>query len=416
MFRDWLKNQAASFRKDERGGFSGMFAAILLPSVLVIGSAVDFSSALNTRLGLSSALDAAALVGAAKLVREGRSEAEVAAAVQAMFDASVERVAQGATVSALDIRQDPSLGQVSVSATVSVPTAFMQIARITTIDVNAKSAARLVDKDIEVALMLDVTGSMGGSKIQDLKLAAKDLVDILLPGTSSIYRNKVRIGLVPYSQGVNAGSYASLVTDGKSSRCATERTVANQYNDDPYTTTPIGNGSSGCPYATLLPITDNRTTLRDRINSFSATGWTAGHTGIAWAWYLLSPNWSALWPSGSDPVAYGTKDTEKIAILMTDGEFNTAYNYDSYYRRYVETQGYATTQSQTRAKRLCTEMKAKGITIYSITFQLDNTAAKTMMKECASGTAKYYDAADGNALRVAFKSIAADISPLRISE
>ncbi len=40
---------------------------------------------------------------------------------------------------------------------------------------------------------------------------------------------------------------------------------------------------------------------------------------------MISPNFSYLWPTASQPAAYGTPKLFKIVILMTDGEFNTSY-------------------------------------------------------------------------------------------
>ncbi|MBW8303641.1 MAG: pilus assembly protein, partial [Brevundimonas sp.] len=62
-------------------------------------------------------------------------------------------------------------------------------------------------RNIEVALVLDVTGSMGGQKIADLKTAAKDLVDIIVQPVQTPYYSK--LALVPYSMGVNLGSNAN---------------------------------------------------------------------------------------------------------------------------------------------------------------------------------------------------------------
>jgi len=57
---------------------------------------------------------------------------------------------------------------------------------------------------IEVSVMLDVSGSMGGDKIDYMKLAAGDFIDIILPDGVEV--DNRRIGLVPFSQYVNAGS------------------------------------------------------------------------------------------------------------------------------------------------------------------------------------------------------------------
>ncbi|MGE0409885.1 MAG: pilus assembly protein TadG-related protein, partial [Amphiplicatus sp.] len=61
--------------------------------------------------------------------------------------------------------------------------------------------------NIEVGLVLDITGSMAGSKIADLHDAAKELVDILvLPDQSNFY---TKVAIAPYSMAVNVGAYAS---------------------------------------------------------------------------------------------------------------------------------------------------------------------------------------------------------------
>ena len=42
---------------------------------------------------------------------------------------------------------------------------------------------------------------------------------------------------------------------------------------------------------------------------------------------MLSPNWSSLWPIVEPSLAgYDTDDVKKIAVLMTDGEYNTVYD------------------------------------------------------------------------------------------
>ena len=412
-----LKNLIGRFGRNDSGGLSILVAFLLVPLLLMAGAAIDYSRALKTKTTIMNSLDAAVIAGTSKMVREGASKAEVEAIIKATFEASTGGLdASGSELKSLSVYQNPSTGEVKVDATVGVPATFMQLAGFETMDVDVSSAAKLTDKDIELAMMLDVTGSMGGSKIKDLKLAAKDLVDILIPPGGKTSSNTVRIGLVPYSQGVNAGPYASIATNGESASCATERNGGQAQTDASYKKKAIGNGSTGCPNVQILPLSDSNSELTTRINSFSTTGWTAGHTGISWAWYMLSPKWGALWPSDSVPVPYGTKDTVKIAILMTDGEFNTAYKYNKNKKKYDELKGNAKTKSEKRAKKLCTNMKKKNIQIYSIAFQLYSASGKALMQECATNSSNYYDATDGDALRNAFRNIAEDISKLRISQ
>ncbi len=75
----------------------------------------------------------------------------------------------------------------------------------------------------------------------------------------------------------------------------------------------------------VLPLTSDKTTLTNKIKNLDIAGSTAGQIGTAWAWYLLSPNWKALWPS-SAALAYSPGKLQKIAVLMTDGEYNLQYD------------------------------------------------------------------------------------------
>ncbi len=75
----------------------------------------------------------------------------------------------------------------------------------------------------------------------------------------------------------------------------------------------------------MLPLTSNNTTLTNKIKNLEIAGSTAGQIGTAWAWYLLSPNWKSLW-TASAAQAYNPGKLQKIAVLMTDGEYNLQYD------------------------------------------------------------------------------------------
>jgi len=92
----------------------------------------------------------------------------------------------------------------------------------------------------------------------------------------------------------------------------------------------------------------------------------------------------------------------KIAVLMTDGEYNVKHDGSS---------------STTQARSICANMKAAGIEVYSVGFEIsEGGQADTTMSQCASSPEHYYNATDGDALRSAFRDIALKISTLRISE
>ena len=79
-------------------------------------------------------------------------------------------------------------------------------------------------ESLEISLMLDVTGSMCDpcTKIDDLKAAAKDLVDIVIWDDQSAYTSKV--ALSPFAPAVNVGSTYFTQLTNKADR--TETTAA----------------------------------------------------------------------------------------------------------------------------------------------------------------------------------------------
>ena len=72
------------------------------------------------------------------------------------------------------------------------------------------------ETNVEISLMLDVTGSMDGQKIDDLKDAAKDLVDIVVWNDQSQYTSKV--ALAPFSRASTSAATCKQVTTVQATR------------------------------------------------------------------------------------------------------------------------------------------------------------------------------------------------------
>jgi len=168
--------------------------------------------------------------------------------------------------------------------------------------------------------------------------------------------------------------------------------------------------SKSCsPTAQIMPLSKNREALKTAIDAFTTGGSTAGQLGTAFAWYMLSPNWANIWPADSKPAAYGTAKLRKIAVLMTDGVYNTLQSHS-----YGDNSSQAET-AQNQAVELCKKMKDKSIEIYTVGFQLDNDKAKTMLSNCATSTEHNYTANNGDQLKQAFRDIALKIAFLRLT-
>jgi len=157
-----------------------------------------------------------------------------------------------------------------------------------------------------------------------------------------------------------------------------------------------------CRAATPIELTNNRNTLNSYVTSLTAGGYTAGHLGVAWTWYLVSPEWKTVFDGDAEPLSYSEPDSAKVVILMTDGAFNTEV---------FPEQG----NSAAQARAICDNMKQKDIQVYSVALNAP-TAGKNVLSYCASGPEFYFEPETGAELRDTYKLIATSISDLRISK
>jgi Flp pilus assembly protein TadG len=214
------------------------------------------------------------------------------------------------------------------------------------------------------------------------------------------------------------------------STCVTERTGANAYTDVSPSTAPLGRNypASGnpCLSNTILPLTSDRTLLKNRIDALQASGSTGGHIGVAWGWYLLSPNFASIWPAASNrPAAYDAPELLKIAVVMTDGEYNSSYCNGVISRDSTSGSGSSSDHINCdapnghafdQATAQCTAMKAAGVIVYTVGFNIvDDQRARDLVNGCATDAAHVYLASGGDALIQAFRDIGRDISQLRLS-
>jgi hypothetical protein len=174
-----------------------------------------------------------------------------------------------------------------------------------------------------------------------------------------------------------------------------------------------------CVGQAIKPLSTDQAALKAQIDSFSAAGSTAGHIGVAWAWYMVSPDFANLWPAASQPAAYGTDHLFKVVVLMTDGAFNTFYCNDVISHQSTSGSGNLSDHIScdapngtafAQAQALCDGMKASGkdIIVYTVGLQI--------MNYCATDAEHAYFPSTGGELKTAFQLIAQEISQLRLSQ
>ncbi len=461
FYRKIFKTRIVNLISDRRAAVLPIFGVMVIMVVLIAGIAVDVSRSVNAREKLSYALDAAALAVATDLSTAEMSDAEIMDALTASFKANLS----GAeflddAIKNLSFEVDSENGMITVASSAMLDNYFIDIGGYmkeslgpSTFSFGTSSQVSYSRYNVELAMVVDVTGSMS-SEMDTLRTAADSVVNILIPAGTDAADSKVRISLVPYSQGVNLGGYANTVTNGGSSykNCVNEREGDKKFTDAIYDYdgstseffhgTPEyyvrdsggferwSTGSDKCPGNELLPLTSTRSTLVTAISDLNDGGGTGGQTGIAWGWYTLSPNWASLWPSSSAPEDYGKDDILKYALIMTDGDFNAEYSRedrttctysgcktdDYWVERFHANSRYSDPPAE-RAKELCDAMKSKGIKIYAVYFDTGGSSfGDDLMKYCASGSSYYYEATSSESLITAFSNIAKKIQSIYLSK
>lgn len=151
-----------------------------------------------------------------------------------------------------------------------------------------------------------------------------------------------------------------------------------------------------------VELTNDRDTLSTYVTSLTAGGYTAGHLGVAWTWYLVAEDWKTVFDGDAEPLAYTEPDSAKAVILMTDGAFNAEI---------FPGQG----DSDAQARALCDGMKAADIKVYAVALNAP-TEGKAVLSYCASGPDYYFEPETASELTDAYKQIATSISDLRISK
>jgi Flp pilus assembly protein TadG len=182
------------------------FAAIALPLAVLSLGLIDVNRASMSKRNLQDALDAAALIVA-------KSSASTNAQADAIGDAAL--AAQLGTLTADEGVLSSStftLGgtdnaTVIADAAISVSPVVANLWLQGDMSVGAHSEVMRASFDLEVALVVDLTTSMAGTKLTDLKTAATALVPLVVKDSQSPYYSKMSI--VPYSNAVNLGANAA---------------------------------------------------------------------------------------------------------------------------------------------------------------------------------------------------------------
>ncbi len=346
-----------SFMRDEDGTILFFAVIMMIVMFMLAGMGVDIMRFESTRTELQQTADRATL--AATSLSQALSPVAV---VNDYFDKAGLRD----NLTSVVVTGGLNFRNVRTEARANTNPIFLRLysqSATPQIEANALSVAEQRISNVEIMLVLDVSGSMAGTKLSDLKTSAKEFIDTVL-GTDS--ENKISIGIVPYNGQVNmTQSFQNLFTNRVDDHGVTNVNChdlpASVYsglglptntalpvtaNADTFSSTSTSGSfvslSSGAPVAgnrwcpdssanVLRPPTNNPTTLKNAIDGLSAIGATSVNAGMKWGMALLDPGSRSLITSsiaqgttpsyfGGRPFDYTTEDSMKVIVLMTDGQ------------------------------------------------------------------------------------------------
>ena len=203
------------------------------------------------------------------------------------------------------------------------PAGLTSIIGYSTLKQKVTSAAIWGTGKLEVALVLDSTGSMANfSRMVELKKAAAALLDELQSSEAGL----VKVAIVPFDVNVRVATSNKTASWFKSdwwvswfwNGCLADRDQSNDVSD-----AAVSGSSTKYPGAlcssnqltTIQPLTDDFVQLNSKVNALTPAGNTNITIGVAWGMAVLSSK-----EPFTEGVAPATKDVTKIIVLMTDGD------------------------------------------------------------------------------------------------
>lgn len=443
-----------------RKGGAAMFVAIgLLPVVAATGIAVDSGLGYILKSRLHKSIDTAGLA-AGRIVDSGDPQIVARQLFDANFGVENPRV----TVRDFNVTVDPVTGDVTITAQASIPTVFMRVLGQDELVVDARTVVQRQMTGIELALVLDNTGSMAhGGRFEAMHQASLQLVNTLFRGEEEV--PDIWVSLVPYVGTVNIGTSRSswlhpsdrVHTASNSwgnegwSGCVLARGPGYDTDDTPPSVKPFRSflwqssasevnfwppvnyergiystgPNLGCP-GEIMPLTSRRSVIEAGLNSMwlpTPRVGTLANVGLAWGWRTISPRWRGLWGGETPshlPLDYNTPRMMKAVVILTDGVNNIPNQFDrTAYGTPIE-MGLASDQItpalNNAQAQTCQEMKDAGVMVFSIVFQTTNETVQSLFRNCASFPNYYFSATSNNELLAAFRTIGGQLASLRISE
>ncbi len=444
-----FRERIHAFRVAHTGNVTVIFALATIPIIGAVGAAVDYSHVNSARTAMQAAVDATAL----KLSKEitTLTTAQINSKATTYFTALYTRP-EVTNVSVTPTYTNTDNTQIVVKASGTVKASFTSLIGVSSIQIGASSTVKWGNSRLRVALVLDNTGSMDDDgKIGALKTATKNLLTQLK--TAAVNDGDVYVSIIPFVKDVNLGSsnYKATWIDwtdwdanngtcsggwggwggwgggGGSTQsscsgtwkpdnhntwngCVTDRGLASGPSLGNYDTNVVapstGNTAtlfpaeqySPCPQA-VKGLSYDWTSMTTLVNNMTPGGNTNQGIGLALGWMSIAGGGPFTVPAMDSKYKYS-----QVIILLTDG-LNTQ-------NRWYSSQS----SIDTREKMTCDNIKAAGVTLYTVQVNTGGDPTSTLLQGCASDKSKFFLLTSANQMISTFSTIGTQLSNLRVAK
>ncbi len=423
----------ARFLDNTRGGVAPLAALVALPLMVGVGVAMDYSKVNAARSAFQVALDSTALMLSkdAAIVSKDELQTEATTKFNALFS---HPDVVPASVQVTPVYTSSGGSKLTMTGTATVNTSFISVLA-STVNISATSVSTWGNTRLRVALVLDNTGSMTDSdKIGALKTASHTLLSQL--NAAAVHPEDVYVSIVPFVKDVNVGpsnynqpwlrwdlweevnGKCSNTTYKNRTNCVSHSKVwtpanHNTWNgcvtdrDQNFDTTnaaPVAGATlypaeqySSCPTASVMGLSNNWTALNAVIDTMTAAGNTNQAIGLQLGWQTLTAA-----PFTVPPID-GDYKYQTVIILLTDG-LNTQ---DRWYT--------SQTSIDNRQRTTCNNIKAAGITLYTVQVNTGGDPTSTLLQDCATDAGKFFLLTEAGQMVTTFGQIGTSLSKLRLA-